>query len=523
MFLLAIWMGRESQVLLTLAVAAWLILLHDPQAIFDISFQLSFISVLAIAVVLQRRPAADAADTADTEARAATRMWTWIKSYGLMTGAVTVATAPLVAHYFNQVPWAGLVGNLFVVPIAGFVLVPIGLVSAIGCLLTGGNSLPLAEVNQAIGDALFRIVDALAAVPFSEWHVASPSVFGLSAFYICLVLSLWFSTYGWVRRSGAVVAMVLMVWWIWSPHGWSDGDTLRVTFLDVGQGDACLIELPDRQTILIDGGSRYDTFDVGRAVVAPYLWDRGITHLDHVVGTHPQLDHVGGLAWTVQKFSVGHFWSNGMTRDEASYQRLQTSLRLHHIDEQTAEEGQFIVDSPACRLRVLNPRHADQPMTVADTKHGSLLNNRSVVTRLDCGPHSFLFTADIETDTIARLRNNPWFQARVVKVPHHGGRSSLDDDWIAHLRPEVAVISVGRMNPYGHPAAPVLAAYERTGARVLRTDRDGAIQVTASLSSPDLAVRRARGDVVASVGFGAAMLNAEIENLRRLWRRWTAI
>ena len=519
-FLLAVWMGRESQVLLTLAVAAWLILLHDPQALFDISFQLSFVSVLAIAMVLQRRRRS--ADD-DTEPRTTTRAWTWIKNYGLMTGAVTVATAPLVAHYFNQIPWAGLIGNLFVVPIAGFVLVPIGLVSAIGCLLTGCESLPLAGMNQWIGDALFRIAATLAAVPFSEWHVASPSVFGLSAFYICLALSLWPGLFRWVRYSGAVAAMVLMLCWIWSPRGWSDGDSMRVTFLDVGQGDACLIELPDRQTILIDGGSRYDTFDLGRAVVAPYLWDRGITHLDHVIGTHPQVDHVGGLAWTVQKFSVGHFRSNGTTREEAFYQRLQTSLRLHHIDEQTAEEGQVLVESGACRLRVLNPPHTDQAITVAETKHGSLLNNRSIVTRLDCGPHSFLFTADIETDAIARLRSNPWFQARVVKVPHHGAKSSLDDGWISHLRPEVAVISVGRMNPYGHPTEPVLAAYERAGARVLRTDRDGAIQVTASLSSPDLTVRRARSDVVAPVGFGPAMLSAETENLAKLWRRWTAI
>ena len=85
------------------------------------------------------------------------------------------------------------------------------------------------------------------------------------------------------------------------------------------------------------------------------------------------------------------------------------------------------------------------------------------------------------------------------------------------------MVSVGRMNPYGHPTEPVLAAYERAGARVLRTDRDGAIQVTASLSSPDLTVRRARSDVVAPVGFGPAMLSAETENLAKLWRRWTAI
>lgn len=320
------------------------------------------------------------------------------------------------------------------------------------------------------------------------------------------------------------MVVLILIGWMWSPRPWSDGETLRVTFLDVGQGDACLIELPDQATILIDGGATYETLDIGRAVIAPYVWDRGITHIDHVIGTHPQLDHIGGLAWTVRQFDVGRYWHNGTSRDEAFYVRLQDTLHAHRVPEQMAVEGQMVVDSGPCRLRVLNPPGANAVvLTTGKFNNGSALNNRSIVTRLDCGPHSFLFTADIEASTIARLQHDPWFSARVVKVPHHGGRSSLHEGWIASAPPEVAVISVGRVNSYGHPTGQVLDAYERQRVRVLRTDRDGAIQIVAKLSSSDLTIRSARGELVQPVIWGSSMVAAEQDNLRKLWQQWAIL
>jgi competence protein ComEC len=523
LFLLAVWLGRDSHILNTLAVAAWLILLHDPQALFDISFQLSFVSVLAIALVLQREGREEDEDSSVPRSRT-DRVRRWVRSYCWMTGGVTLVTVPFVAYYFNQISWVGLIGNLIVVPIAGFVLVPIGLGSAIWHLMTGGEALPASHVNQVLGDVLGRVVETLALIPHAEWHVASPSLMAMVAFYLCLAMAVWPSGLVWLKRGSAAMVLLILLWWLWSPRGWPDGETLRVTFLDVGQGDACLIELPDRRVILIDGGATYETLDLGRAVVAPYLWDRGITRIDHVIGTHPQLDHIGGLAWTIQKFDVGRYWHNGTPRDEAFYQRLQKSLHARHVPEQIAEEGQMVVDTGPCRMRILNPPGTGAAIPVTgNVNNGSALNNRSIVTRLDCGPHSFLFTADIETGTIMRLRTNPWFNARVVKVPHHGGRSSLNAEWIAEAPPEAAVISVGRVNAYGHPTDPVLDAFERQGVRVLRTDRDGAIQMTASLSSPELRIRSTRDEFLQPVVSGQPGLAVEQKNLRKLWRQWTAI
>jgi len=329
------------------------------------------------------------------------------------------------------------------------------------------------------------------------------------------------------ERRGVQLACVaglalLIGWWSWSPRSLPHDGSLRVTFLDVGQGDATVIELPTGETLLIDAGAKYETLDMGRAVVSPYLWNRGITQLDHVIATHPQIDHIGGLASTLRHFPVAHYWDNGMSRQESFYQELQGVLQQRGVTTSAAEEGQIILASDACRLSVLNPPQGRPIQPPIRAESGAMLNNQSVVTRLDCGAQSFLFAADAEADTLARLATTTASaDVRILKVPHHGARSSLDEAWIRHVAPELAVISVGVRNPYGHPADTVLQAYERTGIRLFRTDRDGAIWVTAHPSSASFAIHTTREIQLRPVRIGTMMLNDEYQNLMRLWRQWT--
>ncbi|MGH7204954.1 MAG: DNA internalization-related competence protein ComEC/Rec2 [Nitrospiraceae bacterium] len=522
LFLLAVWLGRAKHLLPILAAAALLILIHDPRALFDISFQLSYVSVLAIALVLRwiSHDNQTGPSVPDSTSWAAGE---WLSRYVWITGGVTLVTIPLVAYYFNQIAWLGLATNLVVIPLAGLGLVPLGLGSAIWLLLFGGDSLPAGQLNQAMLDSLASAMRLLAHVPGAEWHIASPAIAAIVIFYALLYLASqpWGTTT--LRRGAALSVALLLGWWSWSPRSLSDGEILRVTFLDVGQGDASVIELPDGQTVLIDAGAAYDTLDMGRTVVGPYLWDRGIRRLDHVIGTHPQLDHVGGLAWVLRSFEIGQYWGNGIARDEPFYERLRETMQERGLIERTAGEGQAVFDSGPCRLRILNPpaRHSSEGSFTRNAKSGSLLNNLSIVTRLDCGPHSFLFTADIEADAIARLsKANRAARVRVLKVPHHGARSSLDPRWIEQVGAEAAVISVGSRNPYGHPAAAVLAAYEKEGVRLWRTDRQGAIQVIAKLSSADFEILTARDSLPRPVRVSPSLLVSERLNLARLWNQW---
>ncbi len=522
MFLLAVWLGRARDLLRAVACAALLIVVQNPRALFDISFQLSYLAVLAIALIVDRRSSEESEGLPPVSRTPWETAGRWAREYLWLTGGVTLATLPLVAYYFKQIAWVGLIANAVVVPLAGFVLVPLGLGSAVWLLLTGGDSLPAAAANEGMLDLLSGVVSLFAKLPGAEWHVASPALAAMVVFYALL----WMASRQdrWRRWGSAVCVLLLLGWWAWSPR-WSDGETLRVTFLDVGQGDACVLELPDGQTVLIDGGARYDTLDMGRAVVGPYLWERGITRLDHVIATHPQLDHVGGLTWIVRSFDVGRYWSNGVARDEPFYRQLQDMLRTRGLTEEHAEEGHLVIESGPCRLGIMNPpAELDAEARrggAAGPLSGSLLNDHSIVTKLECGRHSLLFTADVETGALARLhQRGAMSDATVIKVPHHGAASSLYEPWIAGLKGNRAIVSVGRHNAYGHPVAAVVAAYEQAGIRLWRTDRDGAVWLTGRLSDPELRIQTAWEHVLRPVPIGRKWLSVELPNWERLARNW---
>lgn len=295
-------------------------------------------------------------------------------------------------------------------------------------------------------------------------------------------------------------------------------------FLDVAQGDSTVLELPGGKVVLIDGGATYERFDMGRGVVAPYLWNRGIKSIDHVIATHPQLDHVGGLTWVIKHFSVKNFWGNGDARDEMFYRRLKEALDQRGLSEQIVQAGDELRVSDGCRLGIENPpalTSQNQSLNHGRRKEGQGLNNRSVVTRLTCGRHSVLFSADIEQAALLRLREQHEQPVSVLKVPHHGAVSSLDREWIASLHPRYAVVSVGRHNPYGHPASPVLAAYAERGISLFRTDRDGGVWIVADQPKDNFEVQTTRALSLQRTHIDIWMLgHSEKDNWYRLWRQW---
>jgi competence protein ComEC len=524
-FLLAVWLGRERNISTYLILAAVLVLIYDPQALFDISFQLSYISVLAIALVIKAKQwsSRENEEPKPVDRSLPETLRQWLMNTWWISLAVTLATVPIVAYHFNQIAWMGLLANFFVVPYVGFVVVPLGLVSAVVVLMTGADVLPLSGLNQTALEGLAGIVQVFANLPGVEWHVASPAIVTMLVYYGILVAGLMNVNRVRLRWSCALAVLMILVLWFWSPRlGWNH-DMVRVTFLDVGQGDATVIELPDGQVVLIDAGASYSKLDMGQAVVGPFLWDQGIRRIDHVIATHPQWDHMGGLSWVIKKFEVGHYWSNGVTRENEFFRRVQQAIQEAGLPEHIAWKGKEITRAGPCRLKVLNPPFPDKPFPVSrrSSRGGSDLNNQSIITKLDCGWHSFLFTADAEREALEGLNQLPHDRAaRVVKVPHHGARSSLDREWINQLQTDAAVISVGRHNRYGHPIPAVLEAYREKGIPIYRTDQDGAVQVTTSLNSPRLSVQTAQEQLMKPIVFDGLVLENELKNLRRIVGDW---
>jgi competence protein ComEC len=523
-----IWLGREGNLVTALAVAALLMVLPHPEAIHDISFQLSYLSVAAIGLVVLARKRKEASlsglDAAFPPEQPSWRVNLWRKTRlaWLVTLAVSLTTLPLVASNFHQIPWLGLFTNMAIVPMVGILMIPIGLLSGVATLVEGGETLPLASVNQWVFDLLAQVVMGLSHVPGAAWYVASPSLSSMMVFWGMLagLVVMWHRPS--VRWGCVTVLFGILLWWGWSPRtGWEPG-TVRVTFLDVGQGDATILELPDGQTVLIDAGPAYRRLDMGRAVIGPYLWNQGIRRLDHVVATHPQWDHVGGLPWVLHTFEVGHYWSNGVSRSERFFHQLQSAVKTAGLLDQPTGEGTDIVNAGPCSLTVLSPSRSHQMLSTLSmtVSSGKDLNNRSLVTRLECGGHSFLLTADAEQEALeGLLTTEKGLSARVVKVPHHGAKSSLHGGWVNRLQTEAMVVSVGAHNRYGHPAPEVLDAYQQRGFPLYRTDRDGAIWFTATLGSHDMTITTAKQESLLPVHIGSHMWGEERANWGRIWNR----
>jgi competence protein ComEC len=519
--LMAKWLGCEQRMVHALAAAALAMILHDPQTIYDISFQLSFLSVCAIAWRLSEAAPID--DDAPLPPVRFSRSRQWVVEALVMSAVVTLMTVPLVAFYFNQVSWLGLVTNLAAVPVMGALLVPMGLLAVLAQGGSPENGLPLAAVIQGSMDGFVSVLRSISSIPGGEWHVASPSLPTVLLFYACLG-AMWMMSH---RRRPTVIAraavVLLLGWWLWSPRLSLDDDHFRITFLDVSQGDSAVLELPGGAVILIDGGGSYERFDMGRGVVAPFLWNRGIRTLDYVIATHPQLDHVGGLAYIVGHFTVRQYWGTGDVRDEPFYQRLQHVLAERGLHEHIVRQRQDVVTIGPCRLAVLNPPQVmEQEQRPGGRRGGHMLNNHSIVTALSCGSHTVLFTADVEAEALMRMsRDASATPVELLKIPHHGAAGSLQREWLQRVRPRYAVISVGRHNPYGHPASAVLQAYADRGTMLYRTDRDGGVWVTGTWLSPELQIHVARQEQPQRVPFPDCFWTCERSNWKRLIDRWT--
>jgi competence protein ComEC len=538
----AVLLGRTHHLGTGLAFAALIIIAWDPLAPMDLSFQLSFLSVLAIVVLASRERgplpiAPEGISQEDVQAGSAGRLLSNMRSVLQFLGksggelvllgvAVTMVTVPLVAMHFHQIAWVGLIANLLIVPFVGFLVVPLGLLGCVATLLSGSHSLLCATPIQAGLDTLLWMVHVFAALPGARWMVASPSVWQVGVFYLCVAGLFWSSSQR-VRYVSVVVAAVLLGLWVWSPRDLPEKESVRLTFLDVGQGDAAVIETSEGPVMLVDGGGAFDSTDQGRAVIAPFLWNRGIRRLDVVVATHPQLDHIGGLTYVAREFTIGELWTNGIDRDLPFVHRLDQTTKERRIPVRAVTSVDLPFPLGSCRIHILNPapplspspsrgESRDRVNALPALLGGKHLNNESVVVRLACGSVSVLFTGDIEQEAEERLVSGYPLGSGVLKVPHHGSRGSLHELFLRTVNPDVAVVSVGRGNSYGHPAPAMLDMYRRLNIGVLRTDRDGAVTIVQSPSRRLVACERARRLKAVAPGRTGSW-KRERDNLRRLW------
>jgi competence protein ComEC len=506
-----------------LCTSALILLLFRPDWLFEIGFQLSFLSVLAIAMTASPaidkylrpllQPLRHAGDTdrlyletgfwhrcgrawrtrCELSVEAVTDRATFLPSQVIlrvlrnlagaalaMGGVLMVSFSvqiwlePLLAYHFNRMSWISPLANLAIVPFSSLVLATGILSSLLMNVPFLGNA--CASIAERLAVLLLFCTDRITTFP-GAWQ-RCPTAAGYWIAGGLLILFTWSCLNlkrFWIPCSYILILLsVLSAGWNPESAGKKCPPRLRITFLDVGEGDASIISFPNGQNWVVDAGwfrqapswdeSTYG-LDLGEAVVSPYLWDRWITHLDRLILTHTDLDHAGGIPALLKNFRVDRFGYSQAGNDPVLAKILKLSREKTVAAEPLFRGMEESIGE--VKVRVLHPPLGLPP--VSD-------NRNSVVLAISYKHFSALLTGDLdkegERDLLARCR---YLRHWVLKVAHHGSRTATADDFLERTNPRWAVISVGRNNPFGHPSPEVFTRILKHGARPLLTPDQGAV------------------------------------------------
>lgn len=392
----------------------------------------------------------------------------WALGIVSATVAAELAIVPVTTAVFSRVSVAGLVLNLIAIPAMAVVELA-GLATIVLHAVPVANTLAvwavIAGVRALVGSAWI-----VPMVPWLTWRAPPSSAFWLVVFYGGTMAAL--SLRGWWQRGAAAAAAVALavivtapgVWLARPPRGW-----LRLTVIDVGQGDALLVQFPSGRSLLVDAGPASEAFDAGERVVTPTLWAMGVRRLDWLVFTHADLDHIGGAMAAADTFEPREVWEGvPVPRSEPRARLRAAALGRGQVWRQLRSGDVFDVGEVS--VEVLSPPEPDW-------ERQRVRNDDSVVLRIRDQDVELLLTGDIgeAAEAALPLSIGPPAALRILKVAHHGSRSSSSPSFVERYRPDIAVISVGRHNTFGHPSPEVLERLRGVGAVIERTDEDGAL------------------------------------------------
>jgi competence protein ComEC len=531
-FLLTFLFERDQDPLNTMALAALVILVANPPSLFSISFQLSFTAVFAIVYGFSWMQNRTRVSKSRMKSRRRSRFISRLVSFFLVSFFAVCGTLPLVAAYFNQISLVGLIANFIVVPLVGFLTIPIGLVALFVSPLSATVAYWCIQTSSGILAIALRGVRFFADLPFAAVNTFTPSLLEIGCYYIlcwallnlrnqpCFATVKPRSDLSAVSKSGAVnfemsfsgvesglrnlqhkfrclqlkrfmpsnsaIAALILVfitlsadtcYWLYQRFGHTD---LRVTVIDVGHGSSSLLEYPGGYTMLIDGGGVADNaaFDVGAAIIAPLLRRKKIRTIDTLLLSHPNSDHLNGLIYIARHFHVKNVWTNSETHNTLGYQNFMEVIANKKIALPAFADLQRNQSINGVKLDLLYPPRAF--LERMETEKWRNTNNNSLVVKVSMGSTSFLFPGDIMAaaeDELVGLAGKD-LNSTVLIAPHHGSRTSSSTVFLSEVNPEVVIISSGRQSRFKLPHHAILKKYEDHGYSIFRTDINGAVFVS---------------------------------------------
>ncbi len=482
-YLFSMVLGREREVWSTLALAAFMVLAVDPHALFSISFQLSFCAVIGI---LWLTPAIypkilSLMKKSPRDNTIITSLYAYFTGLIVVTLSAVIFLLPITSFYFHRISLVSISANLTVVPILGLWIIPFGLLSVLSLPI----SLSLAGLFLQMGawglEWMMAIIQFWAHFQWASFWVVAPNIFEIILFYGLIFFIFFLRRWPWAKMGLLLVLLLFATdisYWIYKTRF---NQHLKVTYLDVGQGNSALIQFPGKERMLIDGGGfPRDNFDVGRMVIAPFLFHSKILRIDYLILSHPQADHMNGLRFIASNFHPKEFWSNGDIAENQSFRKLVDILELKRIKRLLPKDLRGGREISGVKIDILHPPSKGDNVRVFSRALG--LNDNSLVLKLSYEGKSFLFPGDLERpgEEMIVLNAGNLLKSDILLAPHHGSKGSCSRRFLEMVRPGICIISSGSGNHFGFPHLQTLHRLKQTGCRIIRTDRVCAVQLDVS-------------------------------------------
>ena len=480
MLIVAKFFHRKSDVWTNMAISAVLALVYNPYTLFDIGFELSYGGVIGIVVFYDK--VKDTLGKIIIKMHKESKMLQYILEGTSVTISANLVIIPIMIYNFNTISFSFIVSNLLAGGLLGIIVI-LGFLLVFLSLMLGQTLSIFFYILNFLLKALTKIAEVCSKLPFSYIYVPTPKILGILIFYSYLFFIInrdrlrvrIFNT----LKVRIAILILIIIFNLGYPILSSKRIGLEINFIDVGQGDCTLIRANGKNILVDAGGSKDEkSFDVGKNTVFPYLLDRGIVSLDYVIVSHFDSDHCQGFNFILKNMKVKTAIICNIGQESEEYNHFVRLAKENKTKIRYVQKGSIIKLGKNKIIEILYP---DKNEKINDNAK----NNNAIVFKLTWNKFSMLFTGDIEEKAERKIlemykNKEEKLKSDILKVAHHGSKSSTMQEFLEIVKPSLALIGVGENNNFGHPNDMVLNRLEQSGCKTYRTDMLGEITITSN-------------------------------------------
>jgi competence protein ComEC len=480
-YLVSIVAGREKDPWSTLALAAIIVLSLDPNDLFNISFQLSFIAVIGI-FLLSPYIYRFVKGKFDGLGRGSilSRVYIYFSSLLIIGFSAVIFSLPVTTYYFHRISVIAIPINLIIEPLLGLWILPVGLLSVVFLPISYTLACLLLKIGSYGLDGMMNIIWFWSQLNWASLWVVTPDDFEIALYY----LTIFFLIFAFKQRAWAKIGLIAVLlmgvcdisYWIYETRF---NPNLRVTFIDVGQGNSALIQFPGNKRLLLDGGGfASGAFDTGSMIVAPFLFHSKIHRIDYLVLSHPHPDHLNGLKFIAEHFDPKEFLYNGQKINAPEFVGLIDALKKNNAKILMPDDFSNEIEVGGAKVELLHPPTTVKTKGADLSKEDRDTNNNSLVLKISYNGKSFLFPGDIQSQGEDAVVSNSGarLKSEILLVPHHGSKYSSTMPFLKAVDPKIAVISCGKENSFGFPSKETMQQLNQIGCKIIRIDESGAVR-----------------------------------------------